>query len=148
LAKAKQGDAMGQALSRKGIKPPPTEPVAEPVTEHVPETSRGHMLAGTWTDPTVKRAGIVHLVRGETARRTAGGAVTATVTPSPDAGWAAMRGQDLRATIPHWAEAQGMRVLCRAGEPYAIRRSVNFQGPFSGALQRLLEQFAGEKQRP
>jgi hypothetical protein len=142
LAKAKQGADTGKALAAKGIAPAPAAPVKE---EAVKEVSSGHALAANWADPTVKRANPSDIVRGDVATRTAVGSSSA--TPS-DQRWAAVKGQDLRSTIESWGAQQGLQVIWMADSPYTVQRSVNFQGPLTGALSRLLEQFGGEAERP
>ena len=142
LAKAKQGADTGKALAAKGIAPVPAAPVQE---ETVKEISSGHALAASWADPTVKRANPSDIVRGDVATRTAVGAPSG--TPS-DQRWAAVKGQDLRSTIESWGAQQGLQVIWMADSPYTVQRSVSFQGPLTGALSRLLEQFGGEAERP
>lgn len=142
LAKAKQGENTGRALAAKGIEPTPAAPAVE---EKVKEVSSGHALAGSWADPTVKRANPSDIVRGDVAARTASGASSNT---APGQRWAAVKGQDLRSTIESWGAQQGLQVIWMADSPYTVQRSVSFQGPLTGALSRLLEQFSNETERP
>ena len=158
LAKAKAGENKGRALAERGIEPvrttAPTPPAASipldrTATAKPKEVSTGHELAKNWSDPTVKRANVGDIIRGETATRTAGGTNAAAESAMATGHrWAAVKGNDLKAVVETWGAQQGLSVIWMADRSYTIQRSVNFQGPMNGALLRLLEQFDSEAQRP